>query len=419
MKSQRKAKENTAVERKYRRGQLVAVGQGFQDDREKDFEEFRDEVLEDDRVIEVEVSEEHGLPAESAADAATAPAAAKDDPSLDDDLGLYLNQMGSTPLLNRQQELELVTRLDVTRWRYHHATLWNWGVLARVVDTFERVGSGEQCLDRTIDVVPSLDITAEHIGKRLPDHLARLRPLCQEAALAFEQMFRARSRTKCSNRRHALRRRLRLGVRLAEELSPRTELIDSWVEELKQHSVQMQRLVHSADTCTGQSQHLAELRPLMVQVQATPEELAGWVGVCDRRRALYQQVRQELATANLRLVVSVAKRYRGLGLPLADLIQDGNSGLMRAVDKFDYRLGWKFGTYATWWIRQGITRGLADTSRTVRVPCHRLALVREVERLQADLGIRNRREPTVEEIAQELQLAPAEVRALLASSRPL
>src|SRR5207249_9314229 len=108
---------------------------------------------------------------------------------------------------------------------------------------------------------------------------------------------------------------------------------------------------------------------------ATPEELAGLVRVLQERRALYQEARRQLAEANLRLVISVAKRYRGMGLSFADLIQEGNSGLMRAVDKFDYRLGFKFGTYATWWIRQGVQRALSDSSRTVRIPCHQVSLL--------------------------------------------
>jgi RNA polymerase primary sigma factor len=154
-----------------------------------------------------------------------------------------------------------------------------------------------------------------------------------------------------------------------------------------------------------------------LQPQATAKELAGWARVLDRRRALYQQARQELAAANLRLVISIAKGYRGRGLPFTDLIQEGNSGLMRAVDKFDYRLGFKFGTYATWWIRQGITRALYDTSRMVRVPSHRAGLLREVEQAQGDLLLKLHREPTPEEIARELKTTAAEVQATLASGR--
>jgi len=137
--------------------------------------------------------------------------------------------------------------------------------------------------------------------------------------------------------------------------------------------------------------------------------------VLECRRAAYQQTRGELAEANLRLVVSIAKHHRGQGLPFADLIQEGNSGLMRAVDKFDHRLGWKFGTYATWWIRQGITRALADQSRTIRVPCHQVSVLRALDRVRGKVTIEKGREATLEEIAAELRITPREVRALQAA----
>ena len=101
----------------------------------------------------------------------------------------------------------------------------------------------------------------------------------------------------------------------------------------------------------------------------------------------YQKARRELAEGNLRLVVSIAKRYRSRGLPFADLIQEGNRGLMRAVDKYEHRLGFKFGTYATWWIRQGITRALADHARTVRVPCHQVGTLAAIERVRGELSV--------------------------------
>src|SRR5207237_4348144 len=106
--------------------------------------------------------------------------------------------------------------------------------------------------------------------------------------------------------------------------------------------------------------------------------------VQEQRRIRYQKARRELAEGNLRLVVSIAKRYRGRGLPFADLIQEGNRGLMRAVDKYEHRLGFKFGTYATWWIRQGIQRALHDHGRTVRVPCHQVSTLAAIERVRGE-----------------------------------
>jgi RNA polymerase primary sigma factor len=273
----------------------------------------------------------------------------------DDTLSLYLHEMGSIPMLKPAEELALGRRLEHLRRRYRRAALWNWGVIARVVDLFEQVQAGQLPLDRNIDVFPSLDLTAERIRGRLPGHLDQLRALLAEAAT---------QPTK-----------LRPAISLAEELSPRVELLEKWSEEL----------VHQTPW----------LQPAL-----------------RRRRGLYHQARQELAQANLRLVVSIAKRYRGRGMSFNDLIQEGNSGLMRAVDKFDHGLGFRFGTYATWWIRQAVTRALADVSRTVRIPCHQVGTLGAIERVRGELTVQNEREPTVEEVAAALALTPAEVRSL-------
>jgi RNA polymerase primary sigma factor len=301
---------------------------------------------------------------------------------VENDLALYLHQMGSIPLLNRREELELATRLERTRQRYCRAALGNWIVLAQLVETFAKVQAGQLSLDRTIDVFPGLGLTADRIRKRLPGHLRALRQLLAEAE-ADEP--RSSMSGLSGEERRSRWQRLRRAVALAEELSPRVELVDSCAVA-------------------------AKCRPLSA-------EAAGLVHIARRRRGLYLRARRALAESNLRLVVSIAKKYRGRGLPFADLIQEGNSGLMRAVDKYDYRLGFKFSTYATWWIRQGITRALADHARMVRVPCHRLGMLRAMERIREELCCRHRREPTLAEIAEGLGISPAEARALIMASR--
>jgi RNA polymerase primary sigma factor len=135
------------------------------------------------------------------------------------------------------------------------------------------------------------------------------------------------------------------------------------------------------------------------------------------RQALYQQARSELAEANLRLVVSIAKRYRGRGLPFSDLIQEGSTGLMRAVDKYDYPLGFKFGTYATWWIRQGVTRAVADQARTVRLPSSQIPLLAAIDRVRSELTTQQGREPAEEDVAAAVGIAPAEMRSLRVAGR--
>jgi RNA polymerase primary sigma factor len=288
-------------------------------------------------------------------------------------------------------------------------------VIAQAVDAFELVRSGERSLEPIIGVVASLGLTAETIRARLPGHLDELRRLCEETALVFNQILRASSCAKRSDLRRALRGQLRKAVQLVEELSPRISLVDSWVDRVKTASTRTVPEAVGADQSRGGK----DLQQVLAHVQPPATEFSGWVRVVDCRRELYQRARQELAAANLRLVVSIAKRYRHRGLPFSDLIQEGNSGLMRAVDKFDYRLGWKFGTYATWWIRQSVTRALAETVRTVRVPCHWASMVRQVEKVQGDLAIKHRREPTVEELAAELKVTPEEIRSIQVLGRPL
>jgi RNA polymerase primary sigma factor len=165
------------------------------------------------------------------------------------------------------------------------------------------------------------------------------------------------------------------------------------------------------------TRQVKELRDRTMEALATLDELDGLLGVIRRRRKVFQHARRQLAEGNLRLVVAIAKRYRGRGLTFGDLIQEGNRGLMRAVDKFEHRLGFKFGTYATWWIRQGITRALADHARTVRVPCHQVTTLAAIERIRGELVAKHGREPTIEEIAATLGVSADEARSLRAVAR--
>jgi RNA polymerase primary sigma factor len=311
--------------------------------------------------------------------------------------------MGAIPLLKPEQEKALTSELEVARRRYRRAVLGNWGVLQRVTETFEQIGAGKQALDRSVDIVPGLGLTSDVIRRRLKRHLAALHDLHGTARAEFKRLLRATVPATKARLRQSLRRGLRRAVILAEELSPRTEFLDHWADELRGEAAHMASL----------APHKDELEALMLRVLAAPGELAGLARVIQRRRTRYQQARGDLASANLRLVVSVAKKYRGRGLPFADLIQEGNSGLMRAVDKYDRRLGFRFGTYATWWIRQGITRALCDLPRAVRVPTHQVAMLRAIERVRGELMIQLGREPDVVEIARTLRITPEQTRALL------
>jgi len=349
---------------------------------------------------------------------------AADAHAADDSLGLYLRQMGAIPLLNRDQELTLARRLEWQRSRFRKAALHDWQTISRVVATFERVLAGTLAIDPVIDVVTSLDLSRQQILARMPHNVATLRKLRKAADSDFAMYLRVRTPQARAKYARSLRRRLRKAVVLVEEMSPRIDLLDRWFEEARARRTCLLELARNIDKGARSAAARAEraklvkqLRDLMLESVTTPEDLDGLVHVLEERRRRYQQARRELAEGNLRLVVSIAKRYRGRGLSFADLIQEGNRGLMRAVDKYEHRLGFKFGTYATWWIRQGITRALADHARTVRVPCHQVGTLAAIDRVRGELSIVHEREPTVEEISAALGVTPEETRSLRVVAR--
>jgi len=344
----------------------------------------------------------------------------------DDALGLYLKQMGAIPLLNREKELALAQQLELARTRYRRSVLFCWWSLQRVIGMFDRIQEGLLPLDPHIDVVHSLGLHRESILARLPVNLHTLQKMLRAADKDFAAYQRARTVPAHNKMQRQRRRQLRKAIRLVEELSPRTEWLDALVEEMDLATQQMRHLESALADQNGrslaqrdqQTRLVKELRDKIQEVMATPDEMDRLLQVIRRRQRRFQQRRRELAEGNLRLVVSIAKKYRGRGLSFADLIQEGNRGLMRAVDKFEHRLGFKFGTYATWWIRQGIQRALADNARTVRVPCHQISILAALERVRGELLAATGKEPTIEAIAAVLGTSADEAKSLRAVARP-
>ena len=213
-------------------------------------------------------------------------------------------------------------------------------------------------------------------------------------------------------------------AKLLEELSLRTSRIQPLMKKLVHISNKMdelQRAIDSAKENNTPPEELAvmrqELDGLIDLVMEEPEMLRKRVKAIQKVFNDYEQAKRELSGGNLRLVVSIAKKYRNRGLSFLDIIQEGNTGLMRAVDKYEYRRGYKFSTYATWWIRQAITRAIADHARTIRIPVHMIETMSKLrniaKRLVQELG----REPTIEEIAQEAGMSVSEARRVMKISR--
>ena len=294
-------------------------------------------------------------------------------------------------------------------------------VVARAATVLERVRDGVAAVDPLIDVYSeeSMKLSRAEILARMPHNLPLIRKLLHEDAQAFSAGL-GEMRPAA---RHAWRverfRRLHKLEKLVGELSPRTEHIERWVQELADMAGEMKQLAKVARTAPAAERKPREqdLREAQEKVHLTADELQAVVKLLRRRRKAYQKVRSELAEANLRLVVSIAKNYRNRGLPFADLIQEGNRGLMRAVDKFERQKGFKFGTYATWWVRQGVQRALADHARTVRVPCHQINLIAKMERKRSEMATETGREPTTEELATALGFKTEETHSLKAVGR--
>src|SRR5262245_2581535 len=385
------------------------------DDDERDTEIAADESADDDEdEDEDDASDDAALGAEEVEEGYTS--------GPDDALGLYLRQMGAIPLLNRVNEIEVAQRLEKARDRFRRAALVCTPLLRRALHMFERVQAGQLAFDPTVDVISTANLKRDQILARMPHHLPVLQHLLEREEAEFIDALKLESATSIAKWRRRRWRRITQAAKLMTELSPRTELLEKWFDELHDQAACLFRKMGNSGyrltrTPADRLRRNKAFRELIAHFPTEPEELFPLLGVLHRRREAYQSVRRELAEANLRLVVSIAKKYRNRGLPFADLIQEGNRGLMRAVDKYEHRLNFKFGTYATWWIRQGITRALADHARTVRVPCHQVGRLAEIERVRGELAVSGGKEPTVEEIAAVMGVDPDETRSLRVVSR--
>ncbi len=324
-----------------------------------------------------------------------------------DPIRMYLSQMADIPLLTRDEEIGLAKKIELTRKRFRRNMLRSFYAMEATVKTLQRVHSGELPFDRTIKVSLTEHLTKEQVQARMPHNLPLLVHLMQAQKNDFALLIsrRATADVKAAARTRYLRRREKMLV-LVEELSLRTRRVQPLIRQLEEMSQRMDELKHQLDELksTGAPAEkiasiASELRALMQSTLESPKSLPLR---CRQLRGQFQEfedVKRELSSGNLRLVVSIAKKYRNRGLSFLDLIQEGNTGLMRAVDKYEYRRGFKFSTYATWWIRQAITRAIADQARTIRIPVHMIDVLMRLRNTARKLLQEMGREPTTEETA--------------------
>ncbi len=316
--------------------------------------------------------------------------------SVNDTVRMYLREIGRVPLLNARQEILLAQKIEIGEYleSYRTQLAADWRP-----EQVEMIGAQMyQRLQKTWPVVAdAIRLLYEIVEQSLPDPLT---PGCLREVSAIQERMTFEQRQSFEKRRNDLIKQHRMTAEQFDQTFAQATIIFSLLPDAVQH-----RLIAFTDWPTVEDVQRA--------CAAARDQLwRDWNLAIDQGKT----AREDLTQANLRLVVSVAKKYIGRGLQLLDLIQEGNVGLIRAVEKFDYRKGFKFSTYATWWIRQAITRAIADQARTIRIPVHMVEtinrLMRESRRMLQELG----REPTDEELSRALGIPVDKVRSIRKTS---
>ncbi|HEX8322906.1 MAG TPA: RNA polymerase sigma factor RpoD [Tepidisphaeraceae bacterium] len=344
---------------------------------------------------------------------------------IDDPVRMYLTQMGEIPLLTREEEIGLAKKIEITRKIFRCKVLESDYCLNAAVEILEQVSTGELPFDRTMKISTDEGMADKGtIGLRIPTNLNTAKVMLERNRSDWDAMRVTKVKKEADDFRLAQRRRRRRCVKLLEELSLRTSKVSPLMKKLSSISSKMVEL-------EGRIEDLKKVRDPGEDLEVCKQELEGLEDlVLEDATSLhkrvvqirkiyykYEDAKRKLSGGNLRLVVSIAKKYRNRGLSFLDIIQEGNTGLMRAVDKYEYRRGFKFSTYATWWIRQAITRAIADHARTIRIPVHMIETMSKLRNISKLLMQELGREPTIEEIAKKAKMTVSETRRVLKISR--
>jgi RNA polymerase primary sigma factor len=342
---------------------------------------------------------------------------------LSDPIHVYLTQMSKLPLLTLQEEQEATTKIELFRKTFYQFVLTNDYMLANVIKILQKVQAGQLRLEQTVDISVSDKKQRQHLGNLLTIHIETLKKILIKNRKDFRiTVSRNTSRIEKKTVYHRLCQRRRRALRLIQELHFRIAPLMPFFCQLEKivfvmNSLQTKILKLKQQITPANSglllKYRKKLRRLSFRVLETPKLLERYVRHSKKLYNNYAEVKQSFSAGNLRLVVSIAKKYRHRGLTFLDLIQEGNTGLLKAVDKFEKHRGFKFSTYATWWIRQAISRAIADHARTIRVPVHMLETLNRIHRVSLDIQYKTGSSPSIEEMASQCKLSSRELSQIM------